>query len=759
MADTLFFSIKIHHGGVMKRTPEKHYVEGNIDYIDYVNANKLDLDEFKKMAEIYNEAHAVRKNIPNDNMIEIYFEHLDSYFNIEDMTSIHSSNAADNNRQQLVQENPLANDFSDSKVELTNGLLDDKHEKTAQYIVDEWEILSIEAQRKMTAPEGESDCVDSTDTKSLHSDSENEILNFPTFNPQTDGDNPILALECVFESKKDFKSAVVTHEIKNGKYIQWLKNDKERMKAVCIHSECKWEITACKMQRDTSFQIRKYIPTHNCKEWHYDNRKITASFIARKYLTEIKSNRAWSLIDFRDRVSVDLRAHVTLSQAKRAKMLAIALIDGDIKDQYKMMWDYCIEIDRTNPGSTIHMKFTENEIPNKPYRFQRIYICFAASDLDVDETGWTFMSDKQNGLIEAFNEVLPYVSHRFCARHLHNNFKRASFGGFTLKKAFWAAAKATTVKEFDACIVRRRELDSNAADWLNDKEPSQWSRSHFSSDAKCDILLNNICEVFNSMILDARDKPIVTLLEKLRYLLMARMLANREKAHKWSSNDVCPKIKDILHKNQTTAGEYIPRKSNQWNYEIIGATIHDSWAVDLENKIYSCRKWSIMGIPCKHAIAAIPAKKDIILDYVDDCYKVETYRRVYEHAILPINGPQMWAKSTKVPPLPPTIVGNKKRGRKQKARRKEADEVGASRTKMKRKQQSLDCSTCNQLGHNKKTCKYNVVSQETTSVRRGHEEAGQEKTRQEGDGQEKTLGQEEVVDIDSGWIYSQQTQS
>ncbi|KAG5609268.1 hypothetical protein H5410_020549 [Solanum commersonii] len=167
---------------------------------------------------------------------------------------------------------------------------------------------------------------------------------------------------------------------------------------------------------------------------------------------------------------------------------------------------------------------------------------------------------------------------------------------------------------------------------------------------------------------------------------MARMLANREKAHKWSSNDVCPKIKDILHKNQTAMGEYIPRKSNQWKYEIIGATMHDSWAVDLENRICSCRKWSIMGIPCKHAIAAIRAKKDNILDYVDDCYKVETYRRIYEHAILPINGPQMWPNQLK----------------KQKARRKEADEVGASRTKMKRKQQSLDCNRCNKPGHNKK---------------------------------------------------------
>nr|ABI34397.1 hypothetical protein STB1_57t00025 [Solanum tuberosum] len=148
-ADTSFFSIKIHHGGVMKRTPEKHYVEGNIDYIDYVNGNKLDLDEFKKMAEIC----GYLKN-------SITFWHK-----CGSSSNRWSSNAADNNRQQLVQENPLANDFSDSEVELTDGLLVDKHEKTAQYIVDEWEILSIEAQRKMTAPEGESDCVDSTDTE------------------------------------------------------------------------------------------------------------------------------------------------------------------------------------------------------------------------------------------------------------------------------------------------------------------------------------------------------------------------------------------------------------------------------------------------------------------------------------------------------------------------------------------------------------------------------------------------------------------
>ncbi|XP_049399907.1 uncharacterized protein LOC125863995 [Solanum stenotomum] len=372
-------------------------------------------------------------------------------------------------------------------------------------------------------------------------------------------------------------------------------------------------------------------------------------------------------------------------------------------------------MDRTNSESTIRMKFTDNEVPGQPYRFQRIYICFAAckfgfkagcrkiigvdgcwlkgpmygtqllsaveidgnnnifpishaivekenketwtwfltylaSDLDIheDEASWTVMSDKQKGLIEAFNDNLPY--------------------------ALWAAAKATTVQQVIVCMNHMFELDPNIAAWCNEKEPNQWTMAYFSSDAKSDMLLNNVCEVYNSMILDPRDKSILTLLEKLRYLLMARMLANREKAEQWNLGDVCPKIKDILLKNQKADGEYIPRKSNQWNYEITGASIMDNWAVDLEKRACSCRKWSLTGIPCNHVIAAIWANRKDTFDYVYDSYKVETYRKIYENAIFPMNGPQMWPKSNKLPPLPPRSLTSTKRGRKQKKIRKEADE-------------------------------------------------------------------------------------
>ncbi|KAL0352388.1 UNVERIFIED_CONTAM: hypothetical protein Scaly_1627500 [Sesamum calycinum] len=78
-------------------------------------------------------------------------------------------------------------------------------------------------------------------------------------------------------------------------------------------------------------------------------------------------------------------------------------------------------------------------------------------------------------------------------------------------------------------------------------------------------------------------------------------------------------------------------------------------------------KWDLSGIPCKHAISAIFCQGENIENYTYQCYRVEKYLKVYEHAILPINGRKEWKKSDFVPPVPPNLV--KKVGRPRKTRR------------------------------------------------------------------------------------------
>ncbi|KAL0352363.1 UNVERIFIED_CONTAM: hypothetical protein Scaly_1625000 [Sesamum calycinum] len=60
---------------------------------------------------------------------------------------------------------------------------------------------------------------------------------------------------------------------------------------------------------------------------------------------------------------------------------------------------------------------------------------------NVDLMRCTFISDRQKGLIDSFQAVMPYTKHRFCVRHLYANFK-LKFKNKALKDLMWGAASA-----------------------------------------------------------------------------------------------------------------------------------------------------------------------------------------------------------------------------------------------------------------------------------------------------------------------------
>ncbi|KAG8380694.1 hypothetical protein BUALT_Bualt06G0042600 [Buddleja alternifolia] len=95
---------------------------------------------------------------------------------------------------------------------------------------------------------------------------------------------------------------------------------------------------------------------------------------------------------------------------------------------------------------------------------------------------------------------------------------------------------ATTVNEFKLMMAEMKALDQSAFDWFHDKPVEHWSRSHFNEHPKCDMLLNNICETFNSNILDTSEKPIITIIEWIREYLMKWFEVNRDRDEaKWKS--------------------------------------------------------------------------------------------------------------------------------------------------------------------------------------------------------------------------------
>lgn len=79
----------------------------------------------------------------------------------------------------------------------------------------------------------------------------------------------------------------------------------------------------------------------------------------------------------------------------------------------------------------------------------------------VNSHTFTIMSDKQKGLIEVVQALLPNAPHKFCVRHLYNNFK-GNFKGLAFKDILWKAARASTVPAFKNPMQEMHDLDKNA---------------------------------------------------------------------------------------------------------------------------------------------------------------------------------------------------------------------------------------------------------------------------------------------------------
>ncbi|XP_021721011.1 uncharacterized protein LOC110688550 [Chenopodium quinoa] len=446
------------------------------------------------------------------------------------------------------------------------------------------------------------------------------------------------------------------------------------------------------------------------------NLNLTAEFLAEKYIEDRRSEPGWKIKSFRRRVLGDFGIEITYSKAWKARARAKLKIYGSAAEQYARVWDYGKALMQYSPGSECNVVvdgLEQIEPPlflrmficlalvrkgflsgcrpligvdgchlKGPYPGQilvavgkdgnnQIYpIAWATTEIENTETwvwfpeslmkalkdenrglGYTFISDRKKGLVEALQQVVPYADTRYCVRHIWANFK-LQFSGSTFKELFWLAARATTLFDFEVAMESIRFLSEEAYEYLANIPAKHWSRHTFSTFPKSNMLLNNICETFNVVIKEARDKLILTRMEWLRRYMMKR---NNEK---WESflkmeGKVVPYVKKTFQRIEPAARHCIVQVSRGDSYEV--ELNSDLVTVDLSKATCTCFHWDLTGIPCVHAYACIMDKRADPEDYVDSAYLVSTYMLAYRLEIAPMPGPKHWEKVKLRQPLPPAI--------------------------------------------------------------------------------------------------------
>ncbi|KAF3954355.1 hypothetical protein CMV_020285 [Castanea mollissima] len=306
-----------------------------------------------------------------------------------------------------------------------------------------------------------------------------------------------------------------------------------------------------------------------------------------------------------------------------------------ISKRYVQKFRYDLNYATAGLQKEIKDKFHVNVGRMQVYRARKS----AEKDLGlVEQHGWAFISHRQKGLIQRFDVVCPMANHRSCVRHLYANYRDKGHKGKHLRTSY----------------------------------PSMWSRSYFTDYSKSDLLVNNLSESFNLYILDARDKPIVTMIEKIRRKLMRRFQLKREGMSKLTGK-ICPKIQAKLDNEGLKYSDYVSIYAGNGLFEV--ECRHQRFVVNLSKRKCGCRKWDLTGIPCQHAISAILFDGSVPEDY--------------------------WRR-TSIDHLEPPK--DKIQHGRPKIKRKRHPSEPKNPYKLSKAGTIIKCYECKKVGHNSKTC-------------------------------------------------------
>ncbi|XP_013694933.1 uncharacterized protein LOC106398994 [Brassica napus] len=162
-----------------------------------------------------------------------------------------------------------------------------------------------------------------------------------------------------------------------------------------------------------------------------------------------------------------------------------------------------------------------------------------------------FVSDRHSSIYNAISKVYTAAKHCACVLHLIRNIKthyKNKHLGYLIGKA----ARAFQLSEFYTAFNEIKNINPSCAEYLIDIGLEHWSRAHFSGN-RYNIMTSNIAETWNSVLHEAREYPILPLVEYIRTKLM-NWYAERRDVTQLGSSRLTPRVTEILEANFERSG-------------------------------------------------------------------------------------------------------------------------------------------------------------------------------------------------------------
>ncbi|RYR18787.1 hypothetical protein Ahy_B03g063399 [Arachis hypogaea] len=183
---------------------------------------------------------------------------------------------------------------------------------------------------------------------------EGEGQRFSVHKSQNDMENYQWKVGTLYESRQEFKDTVAAYAVHTARNIKFKKCDLVRVPAVC-QKGCPFWLYAHRIGEEFTWKLRSMNLQHTCMQTHRVG-IMHSKWLGTQFKKKVESNPRIKVKELVARAQKKWNLTVMKAMAAKTKQEALSQIQGAFREQYKRINDYCHELLRTNPGSTVILK-------------------------------------------------------------------------------------------------------------------------------------------------------------------------------------------------------------------------------------------------------------------------------------------------------------------------------------------------------------------------------------------------------------------
>ncbi|XP_069154332.1 uncharacterized protein [Solanum lycopersicum] len=495
----------------------------------------------------------------------------------------------------------------------------------------------------------------------------------------------------LYKDKATLVAVMMKYKIKTSFNFRVKRSDTKSYVLECYSENCCWKLKASVRKNTDIFKVRYFNSEHACPLRDRVLSKVqatvgfTGAFTAPKLVNHKRKHTPNDIVD-------DVREMPLMRGFEFCRPVVVVVDGSHLSGAYKGTFVSASTLDRA--GCILPLAYgivdTENDCSWTLF-FTQFKNAFG------EREKMCVVSDRNESIIKSVSIVYPNVPHFACIWHLWKNvctyYKRSKN---TLSDLFYSMAKAYRKKDFEKLMAKVEKVDGRVKNYLEEAGYERWSQSHATVN-RGRMMTSNIAECINGCLVDARQLPVLDLLEEARILFGSWNCKNRE-ITSYTKETVGRKFEEILIINASKCLKMKVVASSEFIFSVYEGGIR--YIVCLERKNCSCGRFQHDEIPCAHAMAVLKKKniKDVH-PYCSDYYKPDALANNYAVPMEPMPDKSDWIVPESVLEevvLPPRY--KKMPGRPRKKRKKNADEKLSGNTNC--------CGRCGQEGHNRRTCTF-----------------------------------------------------